>query len=196
MLGHAFEVAQHFAYFATRKASRSRWLSGNNCAFRRCDFLREPFDESPVFHGPEVRKAASIAAQGRWIALLPGASTRHHFLPGLRPFLGDGLYWGYCFQRLCQQGDSSISYASIFRRLGVLSPLVLIPAKAFVDLRLLVAKRRELGVDMLQLLPCSIALLAHAVPVGLGAVMSLAGRPVPSIPTSSNAHSTSVERLR
>jgi len=84
-LGFAF-VITNFGLFQARRERHTTSLTGNNCAFRREEFLSDPFEEDSTFHGAEVRLAARILGSGRYILLVPGAANHHHFLPGFKLF--------------------------------------------------------------------------------------------------------------
>ena len=194
ILGDAF-TATLWAGLQTRTTRRTTWIGGSNCAFRRAELLVQPFDDAPLFHGPDVRMAQHVVASGRYILLHPAARVRHGRVPGFMPFLARGFYWGYCFALLCLGRDSSPRYAALFRRVGPLAPLALGPVKAFVDLRELLLRRSDLGVPARRLLPVAAVLLLNAVPVGLGAVRGLMKLPPPTAATSSNAHMAELARL-
>lgn len=186
-LGFAF-VITNFGLFLARRERRASSLTGNNCAFRRQDFLADPFEEDAVFHGPEVRLAARIIGNGRYILLVPGAANHHHFLPGFKLFLAHGIYWGYCFLRLRRDGSTSVPYAKFFQRLGPLAPLALVPAKAVFDLWRMIQRRADLDMSLMETAGCAVALLANSFAVGWGAFRSFLKLPPPTSPTSSNAH--------
>ncbi len=170
-----------FPDLQTRAARATRTLTGNNSAFRRCDLVASPFDETPVFHGPEVRTAARLRREGRAIVLLPQAANRHYFTPGLGGFLTFGTYWGWCFLALRRDPRADVRYARLFRTLGPASPLVLAPAKAALDTARLLRRRRDLGLGAGAAVVAAGLLWAHAAAVGLGAALAVVGRepPVP-----------------
>lgn len=98
-LGTAFEVTI-FPKLQADADTTTRTIGASNVSFRRDDLLRDPWDEAPVKHGPDVRRASQERRQGRTIALCAGATSRHAFVESLPMFLQRGVYWGYCFVAL------------------------------------------------------------------------------------------------
>lgn len=178
-LGFAFAIT-NFGVFQARRERRTSSLTGNNCAFRREEFLADPFEDDPVFHGPEVRLAARIYDRGRYILLAPGAANHHHFLPDFKLFLAHGVYWGYCFLQLRRDGASCVPYAKLFNRLGPLSPLALIPAKAAFDLWRMIQRRADLEMNLFDTVGCTASLLVNSFAVGMGAFRSFLGLEAPA----------------
>jgi glycosyltransferase involved in cell wall biosynthesis len=115
--GLSFAVAS-FAQVQGRVARETAMLTGNNCAFRRAEFLADPFDEAPWFHGPEVKKIAALRHAGQHVMLDPGAEVRHAFYPGLTNFLTFSVYWGWCFLHLRRGNPTGVAYAGLFDGLG------------------------------------------------------------------------------
>ncbi|HKY04142.1 MAG TPA: glycosyltransferase [Blastocatellia bacterium] len=148
-------------------------LATSNCAFRRADIVASPFEEMPVFHGPDVRMRARLGDEGKYVLLVPGAADRHAFEPELKPFLKHGVYWGYCFLNLRRDARPSVPYARLFRRLGPLAPLALVPAKAMIDLKRMFERRADLRLTPQQIVSCSAALLLNSLAVGYGAMLSV-----------------------
>ena len=185
-LGFAF-VITNFGLLQARAERRTTMLTGNNCAFRREDILGAPFEEASMFHGSDVQMAAEIRRRGRHILLVPGAGNHHHFLPGFKPFLAHGVYWGYCFLNVRRAG-ASVPYGKLFRRLGPLGPLALVPAKAALDLFRMMARRADLRMSVTETLGCAAALVVNSIAVGRGAARAFLDKPPPTAPTSSNAH--------
>jgi glycosyltransferase involved in cell wall biosynthesis len=185
-LGFAF-VITNFGLLQARSERRTTMLTGNNCAFRREDILGAPFEEASMFHGSDVQMAAAIHRQGRHILLAPGAGNHHHFLPGFKPFLAHGLYWGYCFLNVRREG-ARVPYGKLFRRLGPLAPLALVPAKAALDIWRMGARRADLRMSLTETIGCAAALAVNALAVGAGAARAFLNMPPPTTPTSSNAH--------
>ncbi len=160
---------------ATERATPS--LAASNCAFRRADIVASPFEETPVFHGPDVRMRARLGDEGRYVLLVPGAADRHVFEPGFKPFLKRAAYWGYCFLNLRRDARPSVPYARLFRRLGPLAPLALVPAKAMIDLKRLFERRADLDLTPRQTVSCSAVLLLNSLAVGYGAMLKVLGVP-------------------
>ena len=185
-LGFAF-VITNFGLLQARAERRTTMLTGNNCAFRVEDILSNPFQEASVFHGSDLQMAAAIARQGRYILLVPGAANHHHFLPGVKLFLAHGVYWGYCFLSVRRMG-ADVPYGKLVRYLGPLAPLVLIPAKAALDLWRLARRRADLDMSLKEVVGCAAALLINSLAVGAGAARSALRLPAPTTPTSSSAH--------
>lgn len=183
-LGFAFTIT-NFGVFQARRERRTSSLTGNNCAFRREEFLADPFEDDPVFHGPEVRLAARIYDRGHYILLAPGAANHHHFLPDIKFFLAHGAYWGYCFLQLRRDGADCVPYAKLFNRLGPLSPLALIPAKAAFDLGRMIQRRADFDMSLLEAAGCAMWLVANSFAVGMGAFRSFLRL---GAPTSSKTH--------
>lgn len=152
-------------------------LAASNCAFRRADITGSPFEETRVFHGPDVRMRARLNEQGRYVLLVPGAADRHVFVPGFKPFLKRAVYWGYCFVDLRRDARPSVPYARLFQRLGPLAPLALVPAKAMIDLKRLFERRADLGLTTRQVVSCSAVLMVNSLAVGYGAMLSVLGLP-------------------
>jgi hypothetical protein len=190
-LGFAFAIT-NFGVFQSLRERRTSSLTGNNCAFRREEFLADPFEDDPVFHGPEVRLAARIYDKGRYILLSPGAANHHHFLPGFNFFLAHGVYWGYCFLQLRRSGASSVPYAKFFNRLGPLAPLALIPAKAAFDLGRMMQRRADLEMSLFDTVGCTVSLLINSFAVGVGAFRSFLGLGAPT----AKAHLSPKHELR
>lgn len=160
---------------ATERTTPS--LAASNCAFRRADITASPFEETPVFHGPDVRMRARLGDEGRYVLLVPGAADRHVFVPGFKPFLKRAVYWGYCFLNLRRDARPSVPYARLFQRLGPLAPLALVPAKAVIDLKRLIERRADLDLTFGQAVSCSAVLLLNSLAVGYGAMLSVLGIP-------------------
>ena len=180
-LANAFLVSV-FGHLQARRERRTPSLAANNCGFRRADLVADPFEEAPVFHGPDVRMVARLAEQGRYVLLVPGAADRHRFLPGWRGFWQRGLYWGYCFLDLRRKARSSVPYARLFQRLGPLAPLALVPAKAAIDLKRLFDRRDDLELSAGQMLRCAVALAFNSLAAGYGAALALLRQPPPPSP--------------
>ncbi|HEY7911478.1 MAG TPA: glycosyltransferase family 2 protein [Blastocatellia bacterium] len=189
-LGFAF-VITNFGLLQARFERRTTMLTGNNCAFRRDDILSAPFEEASTFHGSEVQMAAEIHRHGRHILLAPGAGNHHHFLPGFKLFLAHGLYWGYCFLKV-RRGGANVPYGKLFRRIGPLAPLALVPAKAALDIWRMGARKGDLGMSATETIGCAAALLVNSIAVGAGAARAFLRMPPPTTPTSSNAHMSAI----
>ena len=159
--------------YATRTTGM---LTGNNCAFRRAEFLAAPFAEAPWFHGPEVSKAAAIHAGGGTILLDPGAQVHHAFYPGIANFFVFATYWGWCFLHLRRSSPVKIRYATLFNRLGWLAPLALVPAKMLMDSYRMVQQRKPMRLSWRQFLGATTLLLLMAPAVGYGALLERLGR--------------------
>ena len=180
-LANAFLVSV-FGHLQARRERRTPSLAANNCAFRRADLIATPFEEAAVFHGPDVRMVARLAEEGKYVLLVPEVADRHRFLPGLRPFWQRGIYWGYCFLDLRRDARPSVPYARLFRRLGPLAPLALVPAKAAIDLKRLFDRRDDLELTASQTLRCAAALALNSLAAGYGAALSLRRQPPPPSP--------------
>lgn len=157
-------------------------FGASNCAFRRDELRARPYREDPVYHGPDVEKAAEIRAAGRHILYSPGAASAHEHVPGLRAQHFKGVYWGYCFLKLRRAGTGRPPYAALVRALGPLAPLALAPAKAGIDLRRLAEWHADFGLDAAATVRCAALLALNALSIGIGAARCVAGRPTPEPP--------------
>jgi glycosyltransferase involved in cell wall biosynthesis len=175
-LAQAFLVTT-FGHQAAATERRLESLAASNCAFRREEILARPFREDPVYHGPDVEKAAEIRTAGRHILLVPEAANSHDHEPGLRAMHARGVYWGYCFLKLRRDGTGNARYARLFRALGPLAPLAVVPAKAWIDVRRLGERRRDLGLGAAATVTCAAVLVANALSVGVGAARCILGLP-------------------
>lgn len=145
-------------------------LAASNCAVRRRELVERPFREDPFFHGPDVAKASDLAARSETILLAARAVNAHDHEPGLRAQHIRGVYWGYCFLKLRHTTGREAKYARLFRALGPLAPIALIPAKALIDLRRLAERRADLELGLGATLGCAAMLGLNSLSVGLGAV--------------------------
>ncbi len=176
-------AATSFGQVQQTQREPAHMLTGNNCAFRREEFLAEPFDESPLFHGPEVRKLAKLQQRGEIVSFEPRAAVRHAFYPGLKNFLTFSTYWGWCFLKLRRDARArgeQVPYGW-FNTLGWLAPLILSPAKLAMDLRRLLQNYKALGLTPIRFAGCLLWLAAMAPAVGYGGMLERLGRepPVP-----------------
>lgn len=152
-----------------------------NMAVRRADIVADPFEAIQHFHGSEVKRAARLREEGRYVLLIPGAACRHRFdPPTLRYFLARSIYWGYCFLDLRRNAPDTVPHTRFFRRIGPLAPLVLGPAKAALDIRRMVKLRSHLGLSRLQAAGCAAALVASGAAVSIGAFRWVLGQAPPS----------------
>lgn len=172
--GLAFAVTS-FGQVQGCRIRDTRMLTGNNCAFRREEFLRAPFDEAPWFHGAEVRKIASIYARGGRVVLDPGAQVCHAFYPGIANFLAFSAYWGWCFLHLRRDPRPEISYAALFNGLGWLAPAVLVPAKMLMDTRRMCQQRKPMRLSWRQFIGATVFLWLMAPAAGYGALLERSG---------------------
>jgi hypothetical protein len=162
-----------------RRERRICSIAASNCAFRRQDILAEQWIERPYFHGPDVVMASAIRHARRHVVLVPEAAVSHDHEPGLPAQHGRALYWGYSFLRLrCEEGRD-VKYARLFRALGPLAPLVLVPAKAWIDLRRLVQRRGDLGLGLAASARCGASLLLNACSAGMGGLRYTLGMSKP-----------------
>jgi glycosyl transferase family 2 len=180
-LARAFLVTT-FGHQAAASERRIRSLAASNCAFRREEIVAHPFREDAVFHGPDVEMVEVLAARGRHILLVPDALSRHDHDPGIRAMVARGVYWGYCFLKLRREGSGDVSHTRLFRALGPLAPLALVPAKAVIDLRRLGERRRDLGLGVGSTVACAAVLAFNALAVGVGAARYLVGSEPPREP--------------
>ena len=175
-------VVSVFGHLQARAERRTVSLAASNCAFRRDDLLAHPFEEDPVFHGPDVRLVARLYRNGRFVLLVPEVATRHRHVPEMLPFFARGVYWGYCFVELRRDGSSPVRYGRLVRAFWPLAPLALVPAKLAVDLRRLLQRRKDIDLRPWQLAAPSGLLLLNSLAVGYGAALSVARRPIPKTP--------------
>jgi len=173
--GVAFAVTS-FGQVQGFETRETHMLTGNNCAFRRKEFLTAPFDEGPWFHGPEVSKVASIYAQGGVVLLDPGAEVYHAFYPGIANFLAFSAYWGWCFLHLRRGTPEEVRYAKLFDRLGWLAPAALVPAKMLMDTYRMWQQRKPMRLSWRQLVGATLFLLLMAPAAGYGALLERLGR--------------------
>ena len=173
--GLAF-AATSFGQVQGSKARPTRMLTGNNCAFRRSEFMCEPFDEAPWFHGPEVKKISAIISAGGLVLLEPGAEVCHAFYPGIRNFVAFSAYWGWCFLHLRRDCPAGVPYARLFDRLGWFAPIFLVPAKASMDTWRVLQQRSNMKMTWWQAIRCSLLLSTMAPIVGYGALLERMGR--------------------
>ena len=157
-------------------------FAASNSAILRERIVREPFLEDPFFHGPDVELATRLRARGERMLLVPGARNIHDHEPGFAAQHGRGVYWGYCFLRLRLDGSSNVKYARLFRRLGPLAPLAVLPAKSVIDLRHLLERRRDLEAGFGATLAVAMLLVLNAFSASLGAMRYYAGLPAPRQP--------------
>jgi hypothetical protein len=151
-------------------------IAASNCAIRRDDLIARPFDEEPFFHGPDVRYAADTKALGRRVLLEPRARNLHDRVDGFRALFERGSYWGYCFLHTRRKlGIAPAKYSRLFRSLGVLAPIPLVPAKAFRDLFQLLRVRRAMGLSVGQVLACLPLVPWIAIAAGVGATRYVLG---------------------
>ena len=172
--GLAFAVTS-FAQVQGREARSTGMLTGNNCAFRRDEFIREPFDESPWFHGPEVKKISAIISAGRYVLLEPGAEVNHSFYPGVGDFISFSAYWGWCFLHLRRGRPAGVLYAELFDRLGWFAPFVLVPAKMVMDTWRTLEQRSNMRMTWWQAVRCCLFLNIMSSAVGYGALLERVG---------------------
>jgi hypothetical protein len=176
--GIAFAITS-FGQLQGRTARPIHMLTGNNCAFRRDEFLREPFDETPQFHGPEVKKISKFLATGREVILEPLAAVDHAFEPGLRNFATFATYWGWCFLQLRRDAGAHIPYARLFNGMSWLAPVALVPAKSFMDARRTLQNRRAMQLSWAQVLFCIGFLCCMSFAVGYGGMLARLGKAPP-----------------
>jgi hypothetical protein len=165
-----------------RAERRVPTFGASNCAFRREELRARPYREDPVYHGPDVEKAAEIRAAGRYILYVPGAASSHEHVPGLRAQHFKGVYWGYCFLKLRRAGTGRARDAGRMRAVGPLAPRVVAPAKAWIDLRRLAGRRADFGLGAAATVRCAALLALNAISIGIGAARCVAGRPTPAPP--------------
>lgn len=177
----AFIVTTFGNQFATSER-KVMSIGASNSAFRCEELVARPFREDPVYHGPDVEKAAEIASVGRYTLLVPGAATSHDHMPGLRAQHFRGVYWGYCFLKLRRSGTGRPRYARLMRALGPLAPFAIVPGKAWIDLKKLVEVREGLGMGLGATLRCATLLAINTLSVGWGAMLCVAGSGVPEPP--------------
>jgi hypothetical protein len=173
--GKAFLITS-FGRLQSRRTQPAEMLTGNSSAFRRSALLARPFDEAPVFHGPEVEMLQRLKDSGARVLYVPDAAVRHRHEPGLRNFLAFGAYWGWCFLSLRRHGSAAVPYRTLFNRLGPLAPLVLAPAKAYMDTRRLLHRRTDLSLSLREGLGCAAVLYLNALAVGVGGLLFVLGR--------------------
>jgi GT2 family glycosyltransferase len=152
-------------------------LTGNNCSFRRSEFLSAPFMEDPVFHGPEVELAGRVHDRGKNILLHPAAAVTHHVEHGFRPFAAFMIYWGWCFFRLRRQ-NRHVRYSGLCRTLGPLAILLIVPAKMVRDAALLWHRRRAIDAPLGSKIGALLLILATAGYIGYGALREYFDLPV------------------
>lgn len=180
-LARAFLVTI-FANQIGQAARRTNSIAASNSAVRRDRIVAEPFREDPFFHGPDVELTTRILGRGDRIVLVPGARNIHDHEPGFASQHGRGVYWGYCFLRLRLEGSPEVKYAKLFRTLGPLAPLAVAPAKALIDIRNLLARRRDLDAGAGATLAVAGLLVLNALSASLGAMRYYAGLPPPRQP--------------
>ena len=173
-----------FGNQCARVERRVSTFGASNSAFRRAELLERPYREDPVYHGPDVEKAAEIQATGGHILYVPAAATSHEHIRGLRAQHFKGAYWGYCFVKLRRAGTGRPRFAGLVRSLGPLVPIAIVPAKAWIDLRRLAERRGDFGLGAAATVATAALLVANAVSVGIGAALCVAGRPTPRPPAS------------
>lgn len=164
---------------ATRPTSS---IAASNCAVRRDRIVARPFREDPFFHGPDVEMSTRVSADGERMVLVAGARNIHDHEPGFGAQHGRGVYWGYCFLRLRLDGSPDVPYARLFRRLGPLAPLAVLPAKAAIDLRNLIRRRQDLAASVPDTIAVAGLLVMNAFSASLGAMRYAAGLPPPRQP--------------
>ncbi|MCC6744341.1 MAG: glycosyltransferase [Acidobacteria bacterium] len=175
-----------FGRHAGRTQCATSSFAASNSAVLRERMLSDPFNDHPYFHGPDVEFASRALARGDRIELVPGATSLHDHEPGFAAQHGRGVYWGYCFLRLRRESDVRVPYGALFRRLGKLAPLALIPAKTFIDLRRAFQLRRDLALNPIAIAGVSGLLILNAFSVSLGAMRYEAGLPPPRQPQDHN----------
>lgn len=188
-LARAFLVTI-FANQIGRAARQTNSIAASNSAVLRERIVAEPFRDDPFFHGPDVEMATRILGRGEQIVLVPGARNIHDHEPGLASQHGRGVYWGYCFLRLRLEGSPEVKYAKLFRRLGPLAPLAVVPAKALIDVRHLLERRRDLEAGAGATLAVAGLLVLNALSVSLGAMRYYAGLPPPRQPQNTRFSGT------
>jgi hypothetical protein len=171
-----------FAHQVGRSERRTDSIAASNCAVLRDRIVSEPFREDPFFHGPDVEMVTRILDVGGRVVLIPAARNIHDHEPGFASQHGRGVYWGYCFLRLRLEGSPAVKYATLFRRLGPLAPLAVMPAKCAIDLRNLIKRRRDLEAGAADTLAVAGLLVLNAFSASLGAMRYYAGLPPPQTP--------------
>lgn len=171
-----------FARQVGRTERPTKSFAASNCAVLRDRMIADPFREDPFFHGPDVELASKLVERGEQLTLVPGARNVHDHEPGFAAQHGRGVYWGYCFLRLRLEGSEAVPYASLFRRLGPLAPLAVVPAKTFIDVKQATLLRRDLGMSAFETVGVCGLLVLNAFSASLGAMRYYAGLPPPRQP--------------
>lgn len=173
--GKAFMITS-FGRLQSSVEQPAKTLTGNNSAYWREAFIAAPFKEDPVFHGPEVEMAASLMEQGKSLRYVPSARVKHFYEEGLGNFVDFAVYWGWCFLNARRNGQAEVPYRQLFKRLGVLAPLIMVPAKLFMDARRLVQRWKDYALTV----PDAAAILGllslMSLAVGYGGLLSVLGR--------------------